>query len=60
VAVVGARNWITPAAEMEEMFFPQPGWILDAVHTQLRPLPGYRPATDASRDARTQRERDGV
>ena len=23
--VVGSRNWITPAAELEAMFFPQPG-----------------------------------
>ena len=60
VAVVGARNWITPAAEMEELFFPQPSWILDAVHTQLRPLPGYRPAGVWSQEARLQREREGV
>lgn len=60
VTVVGARNWITPAAEMEELFFPQPGWLLDAVHTQLQPLPGYRPSADWSPDARRVRERDGV
>jgi 2-oxoisovalerate dehydrogenase E1 component len=60
VAVVGAKNWITPAAEMEELFFPQPSWILDAIHTQLRPLPGYRPAGDWSSEARLQREREGV
>ncbi len=39
--VVGARNWITPAHEMEEAFFPQPSWILDAVHERLLPLKGY-------------------
>ena len=60
VAVVGAKNWITPAAEMEELFFPQPSWLLDAIHTQLRPLPGYRPRGDRSRDARLQQEREGV
>jgi 2-oxoisovalerate dehydrogenase E1 component len=60
VAVVGAKNWITPAAEMEELFFPQSSWILDAVHAQLRPLPGYRSSADALRNARLQRERDGV
>ena len=32
VAVVGARNWITPAAEMEDSFFPQKEWILDTIH----------------------------
>ena len=28
VAVVGARNWITPAAELEKAFFPQEEWII--------------------------------
>ena len=60
VAVVGAKNWITPAAEMEELFFPQPSWLLDAIHTQLRPLPGYRPRGDRSREARLRQEREGV
>ena len=60
VAVVGAKNWITPAAEMEELFFPQPSWLLEAVHTQLRPLPGYRPRGDRSREAWLRQEREGV
>jgi 2-oxoisovalerate dehydrogenase E1 component len=60
VAVVGAKNWITPAAEMEELFFPQPSWLLEAVHTQLRPLPDYRPRSDRSREAWLQQEREGV
>ena len=29
--VVASRNWITPAHELEESFFPQPSWILDAI-----------------------------
>ena len=36
--VVGSRNWITPAYEMEEFFFPQPEWILDAIHEKIIPL----------------------
>ena len=36
--VVGSRNWITPAYEMEEYFFPQPAWILDAIHERIVPL----------------------
>jgi 2-oxoisovalerate dehydrogenase E1 component len=44
--VIGARNWITPAAELETLFFPQPAWLLDAIHERIVPLPGYRPATD--------------
>ncbi|HKP95228.1 MAG TPA: thiamine pyrophosphate-dependent enzyme [Fibrobacteria bacterium] len=45
VTVVGARNWITPPAEMEEAFFPQKEWILDAYHENIRRLPGHVPAT---------------
>ena len=41
MAVVGARNWITPAAEMEDIFFPQKEWILDAIHERILPLPGH-------------------
>ena len=25
-----AKNWITPAAEYKEQFYPQPEWIIDA------------------------------
>jgi 2-oxoisovalerate dehydrogenase E1 component len=60
VVVVGARNWITPAAEMEELFFPQPAWLLDAIHTYLLPLTGYRPQTDRSAATRLREHREGV
>ncbi|HHX20873.1 MAG TPA: dehydrogenase [Clostridiales bacterium] len=40
--VVGAKNWITPAHEMETMFFPQPAWILDAIHERILPLKGHQ------------------
>ena len=39
--VVGARNWITPAADYEKSFFPQPDWILDAIHQKIVPLKGH-------------------
>ncbi len=39
--VVGARNWISPAAELEEDYYPQAGWIIDAVHERVVPLPGH-------------------
>jgi 2-oxoisovalerate dehydrogenase E1 component len=45
VSVVGSRNWITPAAEMEQLYFPQADWIIDAIHERILPLPGYAPAT---------------
>ena len=42
-AVVGAQNWITPPYEFDEFFFPQAGWILDAIHENILPLPGHVP-----------------
>lgn len=39
--VVGAKNWITPAYELEEHFFPQPDWIIDAIHEKIMPLKGH-------------------
>jgi 2-oxoisovalerate dehydrogenase E1 component len=45
VAVVGSRNWITPAPECEEYFFPQAEWIIDAVHERILPLKGHTPTT---------------
>jgi 2-oxoisovalerate dehydrogenase E1 component len=45
LAVVGARNWITPAAELEEGFFPQKEWIIDVIHERILPLPGHQVST---------------
>jgi 2-oxoisovalerate dehydrogenase E1 component len=39
--VVGAKNWITPAHELEDYFFPQPFWLVDAYHEKIAPIPGY-------------------
>jgi 2-oxoisovalerate dehydrogenase E1 component len=39
--VVGSRNWITPAFELEQYFFPQADWIVDAIHEKIVPLPGH-------------------
>jgi 2-oxoisovalerate dehydrogenase E1 component len=44
-AVVGSRNWITPAPECEEYFFPQAEWIVDIIHERILPLKGHAPAT---------------
>ena len=43
VAVLGARNWITPPAELEDSFFPGVEWIIDMIHERLLPLPGHQP-----------------
>jgi 2-oxoisovalerate dehydrogenase E1 component len=58
--VVGSRNWITPAAELEDLFFPQKEWIVDAIHEQLYPLPGYSPQTNQSVEERLRRQRLGI
>lgn len=42
--VLGARNWITPADEVEDAFFPFPADIIDAVHTHILPLKGHTPS----------------
>ncbi len=39
--VIGAKNWISPAAEMETDYFPQASWIIDAIHERIVPLPGH-------------------
>jgi len=58
--VVGARNWITPAAELEALFFPQPAWLLDAIHERILPLKGYQPRTKQSLGELVRRARAGV
>ena len=59
-AVIGARNWISPAAELESEFFPQPQWIIDAVHERILPLKDYRPATVQTPGELIRRSRGGV
>lgn len=58
--VVGSRNWITPCAEMEDAFFPQPGWIIDAIHERIVPLAGYQPTTNQTLNENQRRNRLGV
>ena len=58
--VVGSRNWITPAFEMEEYFFPQPGWIIDAIHQKIVPLKDYTPGYDFSDEKIIALNREGV
>ena len=59
-AVVGARNWIVPAAEMEPVFFPQTEWILDAIHTQVLPIPDHSVTTVQTTGDMLRRYRHGV
>ncbi len=58
--VVGSRNWITPAYELEEYFFPQPDWFLDAIHDRIIPLEGYVPSSDFTEEEQLNRNIKGV
>jgi 2-oxoisovalerate dehydrogenase E1 component len=60
VAVVGARNWITPPAELEDAFFPQTEWIIDTIHERILPLPDHRVSTVQTDDEILRRNRLGV
>jgi len=59
-AVVGSRNWITPAFEMEDTFFPQKEWIVDTIHEQVLPLNGHSPRTAQTGGDIARRYRLGV
>ena len=58
--VIGARNWITPADEVEDAFFPQPVDFLDAVHEYILPLEGYQPHRDVTERELLRRSMQGV
>ena len=58
--VVGSRNWITPAYEMEQFFFPQPDWIIDAVHEKIVPLKGHKTKHDFTTEKTIILNKEGV
>jgi 2-oxoisovalerate dehydrogenase E1 component len=58
--VLGARNWISPAAEMEEEFFPQPSWLIDLVHERILPLEGHQSSTVQTTGELVRIYREGV
>jgi 2-oxoisovalerate dehydrogenase E1 component len=58
--VTGSRNWITPAFELEAMFFPQKEWLIDAIHEKIMPLKGYQPMTSQTPGELSRRLRRGV
>ena len=58
--VVASKNWITPAHELEEAFFPQPSWIIDAINAKILPIPGYVNTTDQSLAKKLDNESKGV
>ena len=58
--VVGARNWITPPFEFDEFFFPQAGWIIDAIHEKIVPLPGHVVENGCTEAEALRRAKQGV
>ncbi len=58
--VVGSRNWITPAHELEDFFFPQAEWMVDAIHQKIIPLKGHNVKNDFSEEILKERSRRGV
>lgn len=58
--VVGARNWVSPAAELEQKYFPQPHWLVDAVHERILPLKGYTPKSNRTLGELARWSRKGV
>jgi len=60
VSVLGSRNWITPAHELEEAFFPQPSWFLDMIHERIQPLKGYIPGQNFTDGELIKRSKKGI
>ena len=58
--VVGSRNWIIPAHELEDYFFPQASWILDAIHEKIIPLKGHKVSNDFSDEKKIWRASRGI
>ncbi len=58
--VLGARNWITPADEVEDAFFPYPSDFLDAVHEHILPLKGYSAVRPCDSAELNRRSREGI
>ena len=58
--VVGSRNWITPAYELEKYFFPQPDTIIDAITQKIIPIPGRTPYYNFTEAEKIERAKKGV
>jgi len=60
VCVLGSRNWITPAHELEEAFFPQPDWFIDMIHERIQPLSGHIPGENFTAGEMINRAKRGI
>lgn len=60
VGVLGSRNWITPAHELEEAFFPQASWFIDYIHERIQPISGYIPGQNFTDGEMIRRSKKGI
>lgn len=58
--VLGSRNWITPSHELEDAFFPQPDWFLDAINEKMVPLKDHVPVSNQTSMQQLLRSKKGV
>ncbi|MDD6263210.1 MAG: thiamine pyrophosphate-dependent enzyme [Clostridiales bacterium] len=58
--VVGAPNEISPCPELESYYYPQAGWILDAINEKILPLPGYTSEFNFTTLEKIRREKLGI
>jgi 2-oxoisovalerate dehydrogenase E1 component len=49
-----------PAHELENAFFPQPEWFLDAIHQKIVPLKDYMPFNNFTDLEQIRRSKAGV
>jgi len=57
---LGSHNWVSPCPELEQFFFPQKDWIIDAIHERIKPLRGYTPIFNMSDTEKLRREKLGI
>jgi 2-oxoisovalerate dehydrogenase E1 component len=60
VAVLGSRDWITPAYELEYAFFPQVESFLDIIHEKIVPLKGHVPVQNFTAAEQMRRAKAGI
>ncbi len=58
--IVGAPNSISPCPELENFYYPQASWILDAVNEAIVPLPGYTSQMNFTRMEKIRRAKLGI
>ncbi len=58
--VVGSKNWIIPAHELEDYLFPQPEWMIDAVHERIIPLKNHQVSTNFTTAEQLRKNKEGI